>query len=320
MQIGGLMNGIELECISSLLNNGILSSSCLNKQSIGTIWSEYKGKEPASSEFLNELRLAILCGKARVLDYNTVMYTVSGRQYDSLKELQGITFDGRVQSGVRLHIDLNLLKGVQLIRKVVIKALNNCLNHLLYTYVSKNKLSHRIIQSGKTDLVILNLDNYKVQYDTTSLVLQKDIMQIGVVLTKALENFDTGDAIVLPLDYVMSFKPVNENMYKTVIKWLQETAINFLNVSDGLSDFQYTNLFKLMENDDVIDCNSHIRIIFNQGTVINKVLKSLIDNISLYVDMEKIGYGVILTLPKEVFNLVDKGAIERAIQEDRNKR
>lgn len=314
------MNGIELECISSLLNNGILSSSCLNKQSIGTIWSEYKGKEPASSEFLNELRLAILCGKARVLDYNTVMYTVSGRQYDSLKELQGITFDGRVQSGVRLHIDLNLLKGVQLIRKVVIKALNNCLNHLLYTYVSKNKLSHRIIQSGKTDLVILNLDNYKVQYDTTSLVLQKDIMQIGVVLTKALENFDTGDAIVLPLDYVMSFKPVNENMYKTVIKWLQETAINFLNVSDGLSDFQYTNLFKLMENDDVIDCNSHIRIIFNQGTVINKVLKSLIDNISLYVDMEKIGYGVILTLPKEVFNLVDKGAIERAIQEDRTKR
>ena len=314
------MNGIELECISSLLNNGILSSSCLNKQSIGTIWSEYRGKEPASSEFLNELRLAILCDKARVLDYSTVMYTVSGRQYDSLKELQGITFDGRVQTGVRLRIDLNLLKGVQLVRKDVIRALNNCLKHLLYAYVSKNNLSHRIIQSGKTDLILLNLDNYKVQYDTTSLVLQKDIMQIGVVLTKALENFDTGDAIVLPLDYVMSFKPVNENMYKTVIKWLQETAINFLNVSDGLSDFQYTNLFKLMENDDVIDCNSHIRIIFNQGTVINKVLKSLIDNISLYVDMEKIGYGVILTLPKEVFNLVDKGAIERAIQEDRNKR
>lgn len=109
-------------------------------------------------------------------------------------------------------------------------------------------------------------------------------------------------------------------MYKTVIKWLQETAINFLNVSDGLSDFQYTNLFKLIENDDVIDCNSHIRIIFNQGIAVNKVLKSLIDNISLYVDMKKIGYGVILTLPKEVFNLVDKGAIERAIQEDRNKR
>lgn len=314
------MNSIELECISSLLNNGILSSSCLNKQSIGTIWSEYKGKEPASSEFLNELRLAILCDKARVLDYSTVMYTVSSRQYDSLKELQGIIFDGRLQSGVRLRIDLNLLRGVQLVRKDVIRALNNCLKHLLYTYVSKNKLSHRIVQSGKIDLVILNLDNYKVQYDTTNLVLQKDIMQIGVVLTKTLENFDTGDTIVLPLDYVMSFKPVNENMYKTVIKWLQETAINFLNVSDGLSDFQYTNLFKLIENDDVIDCNSHIRIIFNQGTVINKVLKSLIDNISLYVDMEKIGYGVILTLPKEVFNLVDKGAIERAIQEDRNKK
>lgn len=231
------MNSIELECISALINNGILSSSCLNKSSIGTLWSEYKGKEPASSEFLNELRLAILCDKARVLDYSTVMYTVSSRQYDSLKELQGITFDGRLQSGVRLHIDLNLLKGVQLIRKDVIKALNNCLNHLIYTYVSKNNLSHRIVQSGKTDLVILNLDNYKVQYDTTNLVLQKDIMQIGVVLTKALENFDTGDAIVLPLDYVMSFKPVNENMYKAIIKWLQETAINFLNVSDGLSDF-----------------------------------------------------------------------------------
>ena len=314
-----MASGIELECISSLLNNGILSSSCLNKQSIGTIWSEYKGKEPASSEFLNEVRLAILCGKARILDYNTVMYTVSSRQYDSLKELQGITFDGRVQSGVRLHIDLNILKGVQLIRKVVIKALNNCLNHLLYTYVSKNKLSHRIIQSGKTDLVILNLDNYKVQYDTTSLVLQKDIMQIGVVLTKALEYYDTGEAIVIPLDYVMSFKPVNENMYKTVIKWLQETAINFLNVSDGLSDFQYTNLFKLIENDDVIDCNSHIRIIFNQGTAINKVLKSLIDNISLYANMERTEYGLILKLPKEVFNLIDKGAIKKIISEDRNK-
>ena len=313
------MNSIELEFLSALMNNGVLSSSCLNKSSIGTLWSEYKGKEPASSEFLNELRLAILCDKARVLDYSTVMYTVSSRQYDSLKELQGIAFDGRLQSGVRLRIDLNLLRGVQLVRKDVIKALDNCLKHLLYTYVSKNKLSHRIIESGNTDLVILSLDDYKVQYNTANVVLQKDIMQIGVVLTKALENFDTGDAIVLPLDYVMSFKPVNENMYKTIIKWLQETAINFLNVSDGLSDFQYTNLFKLIENDDVIDCNSHIRIIFNQGTVINKVLKSLIDNISLYVDMEKIGYGVILTLPKEVFNLVDKGAIERAIQEDRNK-
>ena len=247
------------------------------------------------------------------------MYTVSSRQYDSLKELQGITFDGRLQSGVRLHIDLNLLKGVQLIRKDIIKALNNCLNHLIYTYVSKNNLSHRIVQSGKTDLVILNLDNYKVQYDTTNLVLQKDIMQIGVVLTKALENFDTGDAIVLPLDYVMSFKPVNENMYKTVIKWLQETAINFLNVSDGLSDFQYTNLFKLIENDDVIDCNSHIRIIFNQGTAINKVLKSLIDNISLHANMERTEYGLILKLPKEVFNLIDKGAIKKIISEDRNK-
>ena len=217
-----------------------------------------------------------------------------------------------------MHIDLNLLKGVQLIRKGVIKALNNCLNHLIYTYVSKNNLSHRIVQSGKTDLVILNLDNYKVQYDTTNLVLQKDIMQIGVVLTKALENVDTGDAIVLPLDYVMSFKPVNENMYKTVIKWLQETAINFLNVSDGLSDFQYTNLFKLIENDDVIDCNSHIRIIFNQGTVINKVLKSLIDNISLYVDIESAEYGLILKLPKEVFNLIDRGVIKKIISEDRN--
>lgn len=313
-----MASGIELECISSLLNNGILSSSCLNKQSIGTIWSEYKGKEPASSEFLNELRLAILCDKARVLDYSTVMYIVSSRQYDSLKELQGITFDGRLQSGVRLHIDLNLLKGVQLIRKDVIKALNNCLKHLIYTYVSKNNLSHRIVQSGKTDLVILNLDNYKVQYDTTNLVLQKDIMQIGVVLTKALENFDTGEAIVLPLNYVMSFKPVNENMYKTVIKWLQETAINFLNVSDGLSDFQYTNLFKLIENDDVIDCNSHIRIIFNQGIAVNKVLKSLIDNISLHINMERTEYGLILKLPKEVFNLIDKGAIKKVISEDRN--
>lgn len=315
-----MASGIELECISSLLNNGILSSSCLNKPSIGTIWSEYKGKEPASSEFLNELRLAILCDKARVLDYSTVMYTVSSRQYDSLKELQGVTFDGRVRSGVRLRIDLNLLKGVQLVKKDVIRALNNCLKHLIYTYVSKNNLSHRIIQSGKTDLVILNLDNYKVQYDTTSLVLQKDIMQIGVVLTKALENFDTGDAIVLPLDYVMSFKPVNENMYKTVIKWLQETAINFLNVSDGLSDFQYTNLFKLIENDDVIDCNSHIRIIFNQGIAVNKVLKSLIDNISLHINMERTEYGLKLKLPKEVFNLIDKGAIKKIISEDRNKK
>lgn len=314
------MNGIELECISALINNGILLSSCLNKSSIGTLWSEYRGKEPASSELLNELRLAILCDKARVLDYSTVMYTVSSRQYDSLKELQGITFDGRLHSGVRLRIDLNLLRGVQLVRKDVIRALNNCLKHLLYTYVSKNKLSHRIIDSGNTDLVILNLDNYKVQYDTTNLVLQKDIMQIGVVLTKALENFDAGDAIVLPLDYVMSFKPVNENMYKTVIKWLQETAINFLNVSDGLSDFQYTNLFKLIENDDVIDCNSHIRIIFNQGIAVNKVLKSLIDNISLHINMERIEYGLKLKLPKEVFNLIDKGAIKKVILEDRNKK
>lgn len=314
------MDGIELECLSALMNNGILSGSSLNRPSLGTLWSEYKGKGPASSEFLNELRLAILCDKARVLDYSTVMYTVSSRQYDSLKELQGITFNSRLQSGVRLHIDLNLLRGVQLVRKDVIKALNNCLKHLLYTYMSKNKLSHRIIESGNTDLVILNLDNYKVQYDTTSLVLQKDIMQIGVVLTKALEYYDTGDAIVLPLDYVISFKPVNENMYKTVIKWLQETAINFLNVSDGLSDFQYTNLFKLIENDDVIDCNSHIRIIFNQGTAINKVLKSLIDNISLYVDIESTEYGLILKLPKEVFNLIDKGAIKKIISEDRNKK
>lgn len=314
------MNGIELECISALINNGILSSSNLNKPSIGTIWSEYKGKESASSEFLNELRLAILCDKARVLDYSTVMYTVSSKQYDSLKELEGITFDGRLQSGVRLHINLNLLKGVQLIKKDVIRALNNCLKHLIYTYVSKNNLSHRIIQSGKTDLVILNLDNYKVQYDTTSLVLQKDIMQIGVVLTKALEYYDTGDAIVLPLDYVMSFKPVNENMYKTVIKWLQETAVNFLDTSDGLSYFQYTNLFKFIENDDVIDCNSRIRIIFNQGVAINKILKSLIDNISLHANIESTEYGLILKLSKEVFNLIDKGAIKKIISEDRNKK
>lgn len=312
------MNGLELECISALMNNGILSSSCLNKQSIGTIWSEYKGKEPVSSEFLNELRLAILCDKARVLDYSTVMYTVSSRQYDSLKELQGITFDGRLQSGVRLHIDLNLLKGVQLVKKDVIRALNNCLKHLIYTYVSKNNLSHRIVQSGKTDLIILNLDNYKVQYDTTKLVLQKDIMQVGVVLTKALEYYDTGETIVMPLDYVMSFKLVNENMYKSVVKWLQETTVNFLDASDGLSYFQYTNLFRLIENDDVIDCGSHIRIIFNQGTAINKVLRSLIDNISLYADMERIEYGLILKLPKEVFNLIDKGAIKKIISEDRN--
>lgn len=83
------MNGLELECLSALMNNGILSSSSLNKTSIGTIWSEYRGKEPASSEFLNELRLAILCDKARVLDYSTVMYTVSSRQYDSLKRIAG---------------------------------------------------------------------------------------------------------------------------------------------------------------------------------------------------------------------------------------
>ena len=313
------MNSVELECLSALMNNGILSSSCLNKPSIGTIWSEYKGKEPASSEFLNELRLAILCDKARVLDYSTVMYTVSSRQYDSLKELEGITFDGRLQSSVRLHIDLNLLKGVQLIRKDVIKALNNCLKHLLYTYVSKNNLSHRIIQSGKTDLVILNLDNYKVQYDATNLVLQKDIMQIGVVLTKALEYYDIGEAIVLPLDYVMSFKPVNENMHKTVIKWLQETAINFLDASDGLNDFQYTNLFRLIENDNVLECRSHIKIIFNHGSAINTILKSLIEGISLYADIEKIGYGLTLKLPKEVFNMIDKGAIKKIISEDRNK-
>ena len=313
------MNSIELECLNALINNGIVSGSHMNRPSLGTLWSEYKGKEPVSSEFINELRLAILCDKARILDSSIVTYTVSGRQYDSLKDLQGITFDGRLQSGVRLRIDLNLLKGVQLVRKDVIGALTNCLRHLVYSYVSNNNLSHRIIQSGKTDILLLKMNSYKVYYDTTNLVLQKDIMQIGVVLTKALENFDTGDAIVLPLDYVMSFKPVNENMYKTVIKWLQETAINFLNVSDGLSDFQYINLFRLIENDDVIDCNSHIRIIFNQGTAINKVLQSLIDNISLHANMERTEYGLILKLPKEVFNLIDKGAIKKIISEDRNK-
>lgn len=314
------MDRIELECLSALMNNGILSSSCLNKQSIGTIWSEYKGKEPASSEFLNELRLAILCDKARVLDSSIVTYTVSGRQYDSLKDLQGITFDGRLQTGVRLHIDLNLLKGVQLIRKDVIKALNNCLNHLIYTYVSKNNLSHRIVQSGKTDLVILNLDNYKVQYDTTKVILQKNIMQLGVVLSEALKDYDNGEEVVLPLDFVMSFKPVNDNMYKTVIKWLQQTAINFLDASDGLDDFQYTNLFRLIESDNVLECRSHIKIIFNHGSAINTILKSLIEGISLYADIEKIGYGLTLKLPKEVFNMIDKGAIKRTILEDRNKR
>lgn len=314
------MNGIELECLSALINNGILSSSNLNKPSLGTIWSEYRGKGPVNSEFLNELRLAILCNKARVLDSNTVIYTVSGRQYDYLKDLQGITFDGRLQTGVRLRIDLNLLKGVQLVRKDVIRALNNCLTHLLYTYVGNNGLSHRLIQSGKTDLVILNQESYKVQYDTTNVVLQKDIMQLGVVLTKALESYDNGEEIVLPLDFVMSFRPVNENMYKTVIKWLQETAINFLDAFDGLNDFQYTNLFKLIENDDVIDCGSHIKVIFNQGSAINKVMESLVTGISLYVDIEKTAYGITLNLPKEVFNMVDKGAIKRIILEDRNKR
>lgn len=314
------MNHIELECISALINNGILSSSNLNKPSIGTIWSEYRGKGSVSSEFLNELRLAILCEKARVIDHNTITYTVSGRQYDSLKDLQGITFDGRLQSGVRLRIDLNLLKGIQLVRKDVIRALHNCLKHLLYTYVNNNKLSHRIILSGKTDLIILNQDSHKVQYDTNSVVLQKDIMQLGVVLTKALECYDTGEEIVLPLDYVMSFMPVNKNMYETVIKWLQETAINFLDASDRLHDLQYTNLFKLIENDDVLDCGSHIKIIFNQGAIVNKVLESLVNGISLYTDMEKIGYGITLKLPKEVFNLIDKGAIKRTILEDRNKR
>lgn len=314
------MNSIELECLNALINNGIVSGSHMNRPSLGTLWSEYKGKEPVSSEFINELRLAILCDKARVLDCNTVTYTVSGRQYDSLKDLQGITFDGRLQSGVRLRIDLNLLKGVQLVRKDVIRALHNCLKHLLYTYVNRNGLSHRIILSGKTDLIILNQDNYKVQYNTTNVVLQKDIMQLGVVLTKALEDYDIGEAIVLPLDFVMSFRPVNENMYKTVIKWLQETAINFLDASDRLHDLQYTNLFKLIENDDVIDCGSHIKIIFNQGAVVNTVLESLVNGISLYVDIEKIGYGLTLKLPKEVFNLIDKGAIKRTILEDRNKR
>lgn len=301
-----MASGIELECLSALLNNGVLSSSNLNKPSLGTLWSEYKGKEPVSSEFINELRLAILCDKARVLDCNTVTYTVSGRQYDSLKDLQGITFDGRLQSGVRLRIDLNLLKGVQLVRKDVIRALYNCLKHLLYTYVNKNGLSHRIILSGKTDLIILNQDSYKVQYNTTNVVLQKDIMQLGVVLTKALEDYDIGEVIVIPLDFVMSFRPVNENMYKTVIKWLQETAINFLDASDRLHDLQYTNLFKLIENDDVIDYGSHIKIIFNQGAVVNTVLESLVNGISLYVDIEKIGYGFTLKIPKEVFNMVDK--------------
>lgn len=314
------MNSIELECLSALINNDILSSSNLNKPSLGTIWSEYKGKGSVSSEFLNELRLAILCNKARVLDSNTVIYTVSGIQYDSLKDLQGITFDGRLQTGVRLRIDLNLLKGVQLVRKDVIRALNNCLKYLLYTYVGNNGLSHRIIQSGKTDLVILNQESYKVQYDTTNVVLQKDIMQLGVVLTKALEYYDNGEEIVLPLDFVMSFRPVNENMYKTVIKWLQETSINFLDAFDGLNDFQYTNLFKLIENDDVIDCGSHIKVIFNQGSAINKVMESLVTGISLYIDIEKTAYGLTLKLPKEVFNMVDKGAIKRTILEDRNKR
>lgn len=314
------MNSIELECLNALINNGIVSSSHMNRPSLGTLWSEYKGKEPVSSEFINELRLAILCDKARVLDCNTVTYTVSGRQYDSLKDLQGITFDGRLQSGVRLRIDLNLLKGVQLVRKDVIRALNNCLKHLLYTYVGNNGLSHRIIQSGKTDLVLLNQESYKVQYDTTNVVLQKDIMQLGVVLTKALEYYDNGEEIVLPLDFVMSFRPVNENVYKTVIKWLQETAINFLDAFDGLNDFQYTNLFKLIENDDVLDCGSYIKVIFNQGSAINKVMESLVSGISLYVDIEKTAYGLTLKLPKEVFNMVDKGAIKRIILEDRNKR
>ena len=314
------MNSIELECLNALINNGIVSGSHMNRPSLGTLWSEYKGREPVSSEFINELRLAILCDKAKVLDCNTVTYTVSGRQYDSLKDLQGITFDGRLQTGVRLRIDLNLLKGVQLVRKDVIEALTNCLKHLLYTYVNKNGLSHRIILSGKTDLIILNQDSYKVQYNTTNVVLQKDIMQLGVVLTKELEDYDIGEAIVLPLDFVMSFRPVNENMYKTAIKWLQETAINFLDASDRLHNLQYTNLFKLIENDDVIDCGSHIKIIFNQGAIVNTVLESLVNGISLYVDIEKIGYGITLKLPKEVFNMIDKGAIKRIILEDRNKR
>lgn len=70
----------------------------------------------------------------------------------------------------------------------------------------------------------------------------------------------------------------------------------------------------------MIDCNSHIRIIFNQGIAVNKVLKSLIDNISLYVDIESTEYGLILKLPKEVFNLIDRGAIKKIISEDRNKK
>lgn len=314
------MNSIELECLNALINNGIVSGSHMSRPSLGTLWSEYKGKEPVSSEFINELRLAILCDKARVLDCNTVTYTVSGRQYDSLKDLQGITFDGRLQTGVRLRIDLNLLKGVQLVRKDIVEALTNCLKHLVYSYVSKNNLSHRIIQSGKTDILLLKMNSYKVQYDTTKVILQKDIMQLGVVLSEALKDYDNGEEVVLPLDFVMSFKSVNESMYKTVIKWLQETAINFLDASDELSYLQYTNLFKLIENDDVIDCGSHLRIVFNQGTVINTILKSLIEGISLYADIEKIGYSLTLKLPKEVFNMIDKGAIKRTILEDRNKR
>lgn len=315
------MNSIELECLNALINNGIVSGSHMNRPSLGTLWSEYKGKEPVSSEFINELRLAILCDKARILDSSIVTYTVSGRQYDSLKNLQGITFDGRLQSGVRLRIDLNLLKGVQLVRKDVIEALTNCLKHLVYSYVSKNNLSHRIIQSGKTDiLLLLKMNSYKVQYDTIKVILQKDIMQLGVVLSEALKDYDNGEEVVLPLDFVMSFKPVNDNMYKTVIKWLQQTAINFLDASDGLNDLQYTNLFRLIENDNVLECRSHIKIIFNQGSAINTILKSLVEGISLYADIEKIGYGLTLKLPKEVFNMIDKGAIKRTILEDRNKR
>lgn len=34
------MDGIELECLSALMNNGILSGPSLNKPSLGTIWSE----------------------------------------------------------------------------------------------------------------------------------------------------------------------------------------------------------------------------------------------------------------------------------------
>lgn len=45
------MNGIELECLSALMNNGILSSSCLNKPSLGTIWSEYRGKNQLALSF-----------------------------------------------------------------------------------------------------------------------------------------------------------------------------------------------------------------------------------------------------------------------------